>query len=63
MTLFIHIIYYNEIDDTGDGHDMTMDSSTNLSRLEEDLIVVDESDNFIIARLEAELEKKNEIIV
>jgi len=43
---------------------MTMASPTSyLSHLEEGLIAVDDSDEFTIARLKAELEKKNKIIV
>jgi len=43
---------------------MTMGSPTSdLSHLEEGLIVVDDSDKLTIARLKAELEKKSKIIV
>ena len=42
----------------------TMVSPTSdLSHLEEGLVFVDDSDKFTIARLKAELEKKNKIIV
>jgi len=43
---------------------MTMVSPTSdLSHLEEGLVFVDDSDKFTIARLKAELEEKNKIIV
>jgi len=43
---------------------MTMESPTpDLSHLEEGIIAIDESDKLTIARLKAELEEKNKIVV